>query len=142
MAVTYDTAPARALHPFHAFLLAASVPLFLGALLADIAYARSYQVTWSHFASWLLAGGLVCAGVALLLALIGLVRAAPRRGHALLVFVLLLATWVLGFIDSLVHARDAWAVMPSAPVLSAIVTVLAAAATWIGFAGYRVRRTA
>src|SRR3546814_2173755 len=41
----------RALRPMHAILLAGTVPLFLGAMLSDIAYASSYQVQWTNFAS-------------------------------------------------------------------------------------------
>ena len=55
------------------------------------------------------------------------------------VYVLLMvATWVLGFVDALVHARDAWAIMPTAVVLSAIATVLACAATWVGLSRLRI----
>ncbi len=39
------------LSPLHATLLYGQVPLFLGALIANIAYYRSYQIQWSNFAS-------------------------------------------------------------------------------------------
>ncbi|AJE16703.1 DUF2231 domain-containing protein [Stutzerimonas balearica] len=119
-------------NPLHAILLAGTVPLFLGALLSDIAYFRSYQIQWSNFSSWLIAGGLVFCGLALLFALAGLVRAAHEKGRALLYLALLLATWLLGFVNSLEHAKDAWATMPLGLVLSVIVTLLACAATWVG----------
>ncbi|MCP5688673.1 hypothetical protein NL372_30975, partial [Klebsiella pneumoniae] len=61
--------------PLHAILLAGTVPLFLGALLSDIAYFKSYQIQWSNFASWLIAGGLLFCGLTLLFALANLVRA-------------------------------------------------------------------
>ncbi len=44
MAVTIERVPQGPIHPLHAFMLAGAVPLFLGALLSDIAYARSYQI--------------------------------------------------------------------------------------------------
>jgi len=119
-------------NPLHATLLAGTVPLFLGALLSDIAYFRSYQIQWSNFSSWLIAGGLVFCGLALLFALAGLVRAAHEKGRALLYLALLLATWLLGFVNALEHAKDAWATMPLGLVLSVIVTLLACAATWVG----------
>jgi uncharacterized membrane protein len=137
MAVTVDRMPRRALHPFHAFLLAGAVPLFLGALLGDITYFRSYQIQWSNFASWLIAGALVFAGFALLWAVIDLFRADRHRGRPLIYVLLLLATWVLGFLNALIHARDAWGIMPTALVLSVIVAVLACAATWVGFSNFR-----
>ncbi|USS57903.1 DUF2231 domain-containing protein [Pseudomonas kermanshahensis] len=118
-------------------LLAGSVPLFLGALLSDIAYFNSYQIQWSNFAAWLIAGGLVFCGLALLFALVNLIRAERKGGRATLYFVLLLATWVLGLINAFEHAKDAWAVMPSGLVLSVIVTALATAAAWTGLSNLR-----
>ena len=128
---TYPHAPGR----WHAFLLAAAFPLFLGAVLCDWTYRSSHQIQWSNFAAWLLAGGMVVLGIALVCALIDVFRGG--RGRSLLHFVLVLAAFVLGFIGSLVHARDAWAVMPSGMVLSVLVLLLVAAGTWMAFAGLR-----
>lgn len=136
MAITIDRRYRSDLHPFHAVLLAGALPLFLGAMLSDIAYARSYQIQWTNFASWLLAGALVVSAGALLWALVGLSRG--RRGGRWLAYVLVVAaTWVLGFVDALVHARDAWATMPTGLVLSVIVAALACVATWLGHTGDR-----
>lgn len=137
MVATPDRTRPRVLHPLHAVLLAGTIPLFLGAMLSDITYARTYEVQWTNFASWLIAGGLVFGGVVLVLALVDLFRAGRRGGRQLIYFLLVLATWVLGFINALVHAKDAWAVMPAGLVLSVVVTVLACAATWLGFSGVR-----
>jgi len=123
--------------PLHAMLLAGSIPLFLGALLSDIAYFNSFQIQWSNFAAWLIAGGLLCCGLALLFALVNLVRAEHKGGRATLYFVLLLATWGLGLVNAFEHAKDAWAVMPSGLVLSVIVTALAAVAAWTGLSNLR-----
>jgi uncharacterized membrane protein len=141
MTISVDRTGPLTLHPLHAVLLAATVPLFMGAVLSDLAYSSSYQVQWSNFASWLIAGGLVFAGFALLWALADLLDAHRRGGRSLVYVLLLLATWVLGFIDALVHARDAWATMPTGLTLSVIVAVLACMATWLGFYGLRVRGT-
>lgn len=142
MASTVDRTSHRALHPLHAFLLAGTVPLFLGAMLSDFAYSSSYQIQWSNFASWLIAGGLVFGACSLLWAIIDLFRADRRGGRPLVYALLLLAAWVLGFINALIHARDAWGGMPTGLVLSVIVTVLACAATWIGFSSLRARGAA
>ena len=104
--------------PLHATLLAGSVPLFLGALLSDIAYAQTYQIQWANFASWLIAGALVFSGFALLFALVNLVRAQHKAGQPLAYFLLLLATWVIGLINAFQHAKDAYAMMPAGLVLS------------------------
>lgn len=125
------------LHPLHAFLLAATVPLFLGALLSDIAYSNSYQVQWTNFASWLVVGGLVFSGAALVWASIEMLRADRRGRRGVIYALVLLATFVIGFINALVHAKDVWAAMPMGLILSLIVAALAIAATWIGFSSLR-----
>lgn len=125
------------LHPIYAVLLAGSLPLFLGALLSDLAYAGSYQVQWTNFASWLIVGGLVFSGFALLWALVELLRADRKGRRELLPVLVLAATWVFGFIDSLVHAKDAWASMPAGLILSALVTALIIGAIWLSFSGAR-----
>src|SRR5690606_38367480 len=79
-----------------AFLLVAALPLFLGALLCGWAYGSSEQIQWSNFASWLIAGGLVFAGIALACALVDLLHAGRRRGRFLVYFVLLLGTFAAG----------------------------------------------
>ena len=129
------------MHPVHAFFLAATVPPFLGAVLSDYAYKSSFEVQWANFASWLLAGGLVFGAVALVCAFVDLSRDDRRRGARLVEVLLLWAMWILGFIDALVHARDAWATMPTGFVLSLLVLVLAVAATWVGFSGFARRAT-
>jgi uncharacterized membrane protein len=128
----------RPLHSLHAILLAGTVPLFLGVLLSDLAYDSTYEIQWKNFASWLLVGGLVFGGFALLWAVIDIARAAPRAISQIVYISLLLALWILGFIDALVHSGDAWASMPAALNLSAIAALLSIAATWSGFArGFR-----
>lgn len=141
MSVTVERTHQRALHwvhPFHAVLLAGTVPLFLGAMLSDIAYSATYQIQWTNFASWLITGGLVFGAFAVLFAITDLFRADRRGWRPLVYTVLLLATWILGFINALIHAKDAWAAMPTGLVLSVVVVVLACAATWLGFSSLRV----
>ncbi|EIK97453.1 hypothetical protein PMM47T1_06701 [Pseudomonas sp. M47T1] len=123
--------------PLHATLLAGTVPLFLGALLSDIVYFLTYQSQWSNFAAWLLAGAELFCGLALLFALVNLIRANPKAGRPTLYFLLLLVIWVLGLINSFEHAKDAWAVMPDGLVFSAITAPLACIATWIGLTNLR-----
>src|SRR5688572_14213231 len=97
-------------HPLQAILLAGALPLFLGVLFSDLAYARSFEVQWKNFASWLLVGALAIGFFALVWALVDLVRLAHDRSARRLVFVAaLLAMWTVGFVNALVHAGDAWA---------------------------------
>lgn len=119
----------------HAVIAISALPLFLGALLSDWAYSSSFQVQWINFASWLIAGALVLAGIALLWAAVDVLRRRAGRIYLLL----LAATFVLGFFNALVHARDAWATMPTGLTLSAVVLVLAVAAGAFGMAGLRRR---
>ena len=137
MTVAVHPARPAPLHPLHAILLAGALPLFLGALLSDWAYGASYEVQWSNFASWLIAGALVFGGFALLWSFVNLFRARHHGRRAFLAFLLLLATWIVGFLDALVHAKDGWAMMPEGLILSAVVTILAIAAIWSAFADAR-----
>ena len=141
MSATVDHARSGMLRPMHAFLLAATVPLFLGTALSDYVYTSTYQVQWINFSSWLIVGGLVFGGGALACALFDLRRADRRGGRFAVSLLLLLAAWVLGFINAFIHARDAWASMPTGLVLSLIVAVLACAATALGFSTLRPRGT-
>nr|WP_236589438.1 DUF2231 domain-containing protein [Ramlibacter aurantiacus] len=107
--------------------------LFLGATLSDLAYAATYHVQWTNFGSWLIPGALLLTGLALLFTLADLIRVHRRAAGIGAYAVVLVITWILGFINALVHARDAWGAMPMGLWLSVITTVLAAAATWLGF---------
>ena len=131
-----------AIHPVHAAILAGAPPLFLGGLLSDYAYFNSAQIQWSNFAAWLIAGAMVFTGLALLLSVIDLIRIRQRRGRPVLYVLVLVSLFILGLINSFVHARDAWAVMPLGLALSVVVTLLAFAATWLGMARWRGSHTA
>lgn len=131
--LTYESPPG----PLHAIFLAGTVPLFLGALLSDIAYFQTYQIQWSNFASWLIAGGLVFCGLAVLFALVNLIRADRKAGRPLAYLILLVVTWALGLVNAFEHAKDAFASMPSGLILSALTTVLICVAAWLGLARVR-----
>lgn len=128
----------RVIHPVHAILLASSLPLFFGALLADWAYSSTKEIQWINFASWLVSGALVFAGAALLWAVIDFFRADRSRDRSSALYLLvLIATVVLGFINTLIHSRDAWATMPTGLILSILVFLLALAAVWLGYSTLR-----
>ena len=137
MAVTPAPRTTAPPHPAHAFLLGATVPLFLGAGLCDWAYASSFHVQWINFASWLITGGLLFAFATLVCALLAVVRPRSRGPAAMLDFAIVLAMCVLGVVNALVHARDAWASMPTGLVLSLILALLACAASGLAFARLR-----
>ena len=140
MADIHDRNFRRPIHSLHAILLAFPLPLFLAALISDLAYSATYHIQWANFSSWLIAGALLVGAFALLWSLVELVRSGPARtGRHVVHFVTLLVMWVLGFINALIHAGDAWATMPEGLWLSVIVTLLALVATWVGYSGLRVR---
>ncbi|MET3793135.1 DUF2231 domain-containing protein [Aquamicrobium terrae] len=130
----------KPLHPVHAILLAFPFPLFLAALIGDFAYWQTFHIQWANFSSWLIAGGLVGGGLAMLWALVGLFRyRGSGSSRPLIYFIVLLVMWVLGLINAFVHARDAWAVMPEGLYLSTVTTLLALVASMIGYSGFRSR---
>ncbi|MDZ4689890.1 DUF2231 domain-containing protein [Terricaulis sp.] len=138
MLTIFQTSGLRPIHPVHALLLAFTAPMCLGALLSDIAYASTYQIQWANFAAWLIMGALVGGGFALLWALISALRERAARSRRQLVYaLLLLAMWIVSFVNALVHAKDAWAAMPAGLWLSLTATVFALLASWIGFSGLR-----
>lgn len=123
----------------HATLTFAALPLFLGALFSDWAYARSYEVQWTNFASWLIAGGLLLAGLALLWGVVDLVRSNMRHRRHGAYLLLLLLGFGIGFVNALVHAKDGWAAMPTGLVLSVVVVLLVAVASVMGLLTLRRR---
>jgi len=133
MAVVIERRYSEAIHPLHAMLLAGSVPLFLGALLSDLAYFRTYEIQWANFASWLLVGALIFSGLALIFAIVDLCQARQRAAGLIPYAVLVLVAWVVGVFNALMHARDAWAVMPGGLIMSVITTSLVLLAAWLGF---------
>lgn len=121
----------------HAVITSSSLPLWLGAVLSDWAYARTDQVQWTNFAAWLVAGGMVVAGIALVWALVAAAVGRLRGARPWPYLATLVTTLVLAFVNALVHARDAWAAMPTGLVLSAAVLVVAIFASALGLAAAR-----
>lgn len=121
-------------HPLHAILLGGALTLFVAALLSDLAYSSTYEIQWKNFASWLLVGALVLSGSALLWSAIDLIRARSRGGARLFYPLALLAAWIAGLVNALIHAKDAWASMPGAVTMSVTTVILIVLATWLGLA--------
>lgn len=129
-------------NPLHSILLGFPLVLFASAVVTDIAYLNTAEMQWSHFSSWLIAGGLLVGAPVLLWAIaIFLGSRSQREGWRPLAYLLLLAAmWAIGFINALLHSRDAaYSVTPAALVLSVITALLALAASWIGYSGFARR---
>ncbi len=123
----------------HVILIYAALPLFLGALMSDWAYAASYQVQWKNFAAWLNAGGLVFLGLALLWAVVDRVRGATTRASSGRYLVALVVAFGVGFVNALIHAKDAWAAMPEALWLSVVALLVLLVAGVLGWPGVRTK---
>ena len=110
-------------HLLHQMLVPFSVAYFIAALVTDLAYWRSALVMWERFSVWLIAAGLVIAGLAILTALVDLLRGRQRPAWGLaLTYV---AAVVLSLFNVFIHSRDGYtAVVPAGLTLSAIVTIL------------------
>lgn len=121
--------------PFHAILVASSLALFLGGLLCDWAYASTYEIQWTNFAAWLVAAASLLSGIA---ALFALVEMFTSRFRTLPYAAALALTVVLGIVNNFVHAKDAWAAMPMALILSVVTTILATFVTWALFSRFRI----
>lgn len=134
--------PDRRLHPpligtFQSLLLAFPVALFPAALVTDITYLNTAEIQWTNFSAWLLAGGELFAGLLLIGALVSLVR--RRSGRAILYFLLVLALFAVGLLNSFQHSGDGWASVGTfGLVLSIVGAVLALAAGALGYASRAV----
>jgi len=122
-------------HPIHPMLVPFPIVCFTGALLTDIAYARTADIMWSNFSAWLLVAGIVMGVLAALAGLIDFIsnrriRAQKPAWPHLLgnLVVLALALW-----NNFVHSRDAWtSVMPTGLILSALTVAVMLVTAWLG----------
>jgi uncharacterized membrane protein len=111
--------------PLHPTVLGIPLVCFLAALIADIAYVRTFDIIWKTMADWLLAGGMVAGALAAIVGIYDLARV-PVRANALIwpyagVYAVAM---LLAFSDNFIHSRDAFGAMPAGLILSTL-TVLA-----------------
>ena len=119
--------------PLHKMLVAFSAAYFAGALVTDLVYWQMPDVLWERFSIWLIAAGLIMAGLATIAYLIDLAGgrqidtpAWPRVvGYALAV--------LLSLMNAFVHSRDGYtAVVPTGLMLSGLVIVALLLTAWVG----------
>lgn len=95
---------------------------FTMALFTDLAYAQTTIRMWKDFSSWLLFAGMLAAGLAVILWLIG--QALYRSRPNWVVVALNAVVLVAALVNNLFHADDGWtAIVPWGLGLS-LVTVL------------------
>ncbi len=123
-------------HPIHPMLVTIPIACFVGALLTDLAYWRTAEMTWANFSSWLLTVGVI---VGILAGVVGLVdfvgdRRIREQPTAWLHMAGNLTALVLAFFNMLIHTRDAWtSVVPTGLILSALVVVILLFTGWLGW---------
>jgi uncharacterized membrane protein len=122
-------------HPVHAMLVPFPIAFFILALIMDVAYWQTSNLTWKIFAEWLLLAGLVGGGLAMVAGAIDLfsqreLRSKPQAWpHAIGNAIVLL----LAFVNSLVHARDGWTGVVSTGLALSFATVgLMLFTGWLG----------
>jgi uncharacterized membrane protein len=116
-------------------LVSFSVAYFAGALVTDLVYWQIPDVLWERFSIWLIAAGLIMAGLAAVAYVIDLAGgrqidtpAWPRVvGYALAV--------LLSLMNAFVHSRDGYtAVVPAGLMLSGLVIVVLLLTARVGMA--------
>jgi uncharacterized membrane protein len=121
--------------PIHKMLVSFSAAYFAGALVTDLVYWQIPDVLWERFSIWLIAAGLIMAGLAAVAYVIDLAGgrqidtpAWPRVvGYALAV--------MLSLMNAFVHSRDGYtAVVPTGLMLSGLVIVVLLLTAWVGMA--------
>jgi len=121
--------------PIHKMLVSFSAAYFAGALVTDLVYWQIPDVLWERFSIWLIAAGLIMAGLAAVAYVIDLAGgrqidapAWPRVvGYALAV--------LLSLMNAFVHSRDGYtAVVPTGLMLSGLVIVVLLLTALIGTA--------
>lgn len=120
---------------FHAILVAGSLVLFLGGLLSDWAYASTHEIQWTNFAAWLVAAASFLAALAVIFALVEMIAS---RFRTLPYAAALALGAVLGIVNSFIHAKDAWAAMPMALILSIVSTAVMSFVTWALFSRFHI----
>jgi uncharacterized membrane protein len=108
----------------HPGLIAAGSTLLIATFFTDVLYWQSLLFQWNNMSAWLLAAGLVLAGLAAIAFVIDL---ALKRIAKIdwLRFAALAVAALLGLLNAFVHSRDAYtAVVPEGIILSGVVAVL------------------
>jgi uncharacterized membrane protein len=111
------------------------IACFVGALVTDLAYWRTLDVLWERFSIWLIAAGLIVAGLAVIAGVIDLAVGKRIRTLAWPHAVGYALALALSLINAFIHSRDGYtAVVPTGLMLSGLVVVILLVTGWMGSA--------
>jgi uncharacterized membrane protein len=121
--------------PIHNVLVSFSAAYFTGALVTDLAYWHVPDVLWERFSIWLIAAGLVMAGLAAIAYVFDLADNRPIERPAWPRAVGYAIAVLLSLTNAFVHSRDGYtAVVPLGLTLSALVVIVLLLTAWVGMA--------
>lgn len=119
--------------PLHPIVLGLPFLCFLAAMVADIAYVRTYDIAWKNFADWLLAGGMVLGALGAIVGVVDLLRPAVRANRLLLPYAIAYAVaMLLALLNNFIHSRDAYGAMPAGLILSVLTVLVLTAGSVLG----------
>jgi len=109
--------------PIHTMLVSFSAAYFTGAFVTDLVYWQMPDVMWERFSIWLIAVGLIMAGLAVIAYVIDLLS--RRQMPAWPGVVGYAVATLLSLFNAFVHSRDGYtAVVPAGLMLSGIVVAV------------------
>jgi uncharacterized membrane protein len=121
--------------PLHKILVSFSAAYFAGALVTDLVYWQIPDVLWERFSIWLIAAGLVMAGLAAIAYVIDLAGGRQIETPAWPGVVGYALAALLSTINAFVHSRDGYtAVVPTGLMLSGLVIAVLLLTAWVGMA--------
>jgi uncharacterized membrane protein len=111
--------------PIHKILVSFSAAYFVGALVTDLVYWRTPDVTWERFSIWLITAGLIMAGLAVITYVIDFLAGRQIDRPALPGAIGYVFAALLSLFNAFVHSRDGYtAVVPTGLMLSALVVAV------------------
>jgi uncharacterized membrane protein len=125
-----ESGVARVTAPLYLLLFPVPIVLFVAALVTDVAYANSDNITWLNFSEWLIAAGLLFGALAAIVLIVEFVSSPAFRAGAIgwTHLALFFATLVVELFNMFFHTRDGFtAVVPAGMALSIIGVLLALA---------------
>jgi uncharacterized membrane protein len=128
--------------PLHPIVLGLPFAAFGAALITDIAYYDTVDITWKNFSDWLLAGGMVLGALAAIVGIVDLSRRSVRANGLIWPYAIGYAVaMVLALINNFVHSRDAYGAMPEGLTLSTLTVIVLTITSIMGALLLRGRRT-